>query len=148
VEGGAVAVRIRDRRAPILAALMLTVVIPVYGKLSDLFGRKPVLVIGVLVFLPARRCRQRPGTCSRCRCSARCRAAARGRSARQSTRWPVTSTRCPSAGTSRGSCRVCGESPQSLRLPSGRVPTIIAASRTPQAACSQPSLAKAEQHQG
>ena len=47
------AVRIRDRRAPILAALMLTVVIPVYGKLSDLYGRKPVLVIGVLVFLAA-----------------------------------------------------------------------------------------------
>ena|GEM_PF-3135411 len=45
------AVRIRDHRTPILAALMLTVVIPVYGKLSDLYGRKPVLVIGVLVFL-------------------------------------------------------------------------------------------------
>src|SRR5699024_993600 len=30
---------------------MLTVVIPVYGKLSDLYGGKPVLVVGVLVFL-------------------------------------------------------------------------------------------------
>src|SRR5699024_9772025 len=51
VEGGAVAVRIRDHRTPILAVLTLTLVIPVYGKLSDLYGRKPVLVIGVLVFL-------------------------------------------------------------------------------------------------
>lgn len=85
------AVRIRDPRTPILAALMMTmalvamdttivttaipqitrdlggfslvgwvfsvyllaqtVTIPVYGKLADLYGRKPVLVVGVLVFL-------------------------------------------------------------------------------------------------
>lgn len=31
--------------------LVQTVTIPVYGKLADLFGRKPVLVIGTLVFL-------------------------------------------------------------------------------------------------
>ena len=31
--------------------LAQTVTIPVYGKLADTFGRKPVLVIGVLVFL-------------------------------------------------------------------------------------------------
>ncbi len=28
-----------------------TVLVPVYGKLSDLFGRKPILVSGVLIFL-------------------------------------------------------------------------------------------------
>ena len=83
--------RTRDRRTPILIALMLamaliamdttivatavpqvvgdlggfslvgwvfsiyllaqTVTIPVYGKLADLYGRKPVLVIGIVVFL-------------------------------------------------------------------------------------------------
>jgi EmrB/QacA subfamily drug resistance transporter len=82
---------LRDRRTPVLVALMLTmalvamdttivataipqvvgdlggfslvgwvfsiyllaqtVTIPLYGKLADLFGRKPVLVIGVVVFL-------------------------------------------------------------------------------------------------
>lgn len=31
--------------------LAQTVTIPVYGKLADLYGRKPVLVIGVLIFL-------------------------------------------------------------------------------------------------
>ncbi|MCC7194517.1 MAG: MFS transporter [Gemmatimonadaceae bacterium] len=31
--------------------LAQTVTIPVYGKLSDIFGRKPVLVIGTLIFL-------------------------------------------------------------------------------------------------
>lgn len=31
--------------------LAQTVTIPVYGKLADLFGRKPVLVIGTLIFL-------------------------------------------------------------------------------------------------
>jgi EmrB/QacA subfamily drug resistance transporter len=31
--------------------LAQTVTIPVYGKLSDLFGRKPVLVVGTLIFL-------------------------------------------------------------------------------------------------
>ncbi len=31
--------------------LAQTVTIPVYGKLADLYGRKPVLVIGVIVFL-------------------------------------------------------------------------------------------------
>ncbi|CAM5434809.1 MFS transporter [Streptomyces xanthochromogenes] len=31
--------------------LAVTVTLPVYGKLSDTFGRKPVLVVGVIVFL-------------------------------------------------------------------------------------------------
>src|SRR5665811_2418656 len=31
--------------------LAQTVTIPVYGKLADLYGRKPVLVIGVVIFL-------------------------------------------------------------------------------------------------
>jgi len=31
--------------------LAQTVTIPVYGKLADLYGRKPILVIGILVFL-------------------------------------------------------------------------------------------------
>lgn len=31
--------------------LAQTVTIPVYGKLADLYGRKPVLVLGVVVFL-------------------------------------------------------------------------------------------------
>jgi EmrB/QacA subfamily drug resistance transporter len=31
--------------------LAQTVTIPIYGKLADLFGRKPVLVVGVVVFL-------------------------------------------------------------------------------------------------
>ena len=31
--------------------LTSTVSVPIYGKLSDLYGRKPILVIGVLVFL-------------------------------------------------------------------------------------------------
>ena len=28
-----------------------TVMIPIYGKLSDLFGRKPIFLIGVVIFL-------------------------------------------------------------------------------------------------
>ncbi len=31
--------------------LMQTVTTPIYGKLSDLFGRKPVLIVGVIIFL-------------------------------------------------------------------------------------------------
>jgi EmrB/QacA subfamily drug resistance transporter len=31
--------------------LTSTVVVPIYGKLSDLYGRKPILIIGVLLFL-------------------------------------------------------------------------------------------------
>jgi len=31
--------------------LMQAVTIPIYGKLSDLFGRKPVLIAGILIFL-------------------------------------------------------------------------------------------------
>ena len=31
--------------------LTSTVVVPIYGKLSDLYGRKPILVVGVLLFL-------------------------------------------------------------------------------------------------
>ncbi|MDN5925111.1 MAG: MFS transporter, partial [Xanthomonadales bacterium] len=31
--------------------LAQTVTIPIYGKLADQFGRKPVLIIGVLIFL-------------------------------------------------------------------------------------------------
>ncbi|MGH3444486.1 MAG: MFS transporter, partial [Nocardioidaceae bacterium] len=31
--------------------LAQTVTIPIYGKLADLYGRKPILVVGVLVFL-------------------------------------------------------------------------------------------------
>ncbi|OGA13707.1 MAG: hypothetical protein A3H32_16295 [Betaproteobacteria bacterium RIFCSPLOWO2_02_FULL_63_19] len=31
--------------------LMQAVTIPIYGKLSDLFGRKPVLIMGILIFL-------------------------------------------------------------------------------------------------
>src|SRR5699024_3467943 len=31
--------------------LVQTVTIPLYGKLADLFGRKPVLIFGIVVFL-------------------------------------------------------------------------------------------------
>ena len=31
--------------------LASTVMVPIYGKLSDLYGRKPILVFGVIVFL-------------------------------------------------------------------------------------------------
>ena len=31
--------------------LTSTVVVPIYGKLSDLYGRKPILIVGVLLFL-------------------------------------------------------------------------------------------------
>src|SRR5260370_6835606 len=32
--------------------LASTVVMPIYGKLSDLFGRKPIFLFGVTLFLP------------------------------------------------------------------------------------------------
>src|SRR5688572_28018711 len=28
-----------------------TVMVPIYGKLSDLFGRKPILLVGIAIFL-------------------------------------------------------------------------------------------------
>ena len=28
-----------------------TVMVPIYGKLSDIFGRKPILLIGIIIFL-------------------------------------------------------------------------------------------------
>jgi len=31
--------------------LTSTVMVPIYGKLSDIFGRKPIFLIGVVVFL-------------------------------------------------------------------------------------------------
>ena len=31
--------------------LAQTVTIPIYGKLADMFGRKPVLLVGTLIFL-------------------------------------------------------------------------------------------------
>lgn len=31
--------------------LAQTVTIPIYGKLADVFGRKPVLIVGTLIFL-------------------------------------------------------------------------------------------------
>jgi multidrug resistance protein len=46
----------RSERGPVLAAIMLStalvaVSVPVYGKLSDLFGRKPVVLWGIGLFL-------------------------------------------------------------------------------------------------
>ena len=42
-----------DRIAWVSTAYLLasTVVVPIYGKLGDIYGRRPVLVFGVLVFL-------------------------------------------------------------------------------------------------
>ena len=42
-----------DRYTWVTTAYLLTstVMIPIYGKLSDLFGRKPIFLIGVVVFL-------------------------------------------------------------------------------------------------
>src|SRR5690606_27489546 len=31
--------------------LIQTITIPVYGKLADIYGRKPILIIGVAIFL-------------------------------------------------------------------------------------------------
>lgn len=31
--------------------LIQTITIPIYGKLADLFGRKPILIFGIIVFL-------------------------------------------------------------------------------------------------
>ncbi|MGN5486378.1 MFS transporter, partial [Campylobacter coli] len=31
--------------------LASTVMVPIYGKLSDIYGRKPILVIGICIFL-------------------------------------------------------------------------------------------------
>lgn len=45
--------------------LAQTVTIPIYGKLTDLYGRKPVLVFGVAVFLLGSALSAAPGTCCR-----------------------------------------------------------------------------------
>src|SRR5690554_3893366 len=31
--------------------LVQTVTIPIYGKLADIYGRKPILILGILIFL-------------------------------------------------------------------------------------------------
>src|SRR5579863_678376 len=42
-----------DRYTWVTTAYLLTstVMVPIYGKLSDLFGRKPIFLIGVAIFL-------------------------------------------------------------------------------------------------
>src|SRR5437773_3054449 len=42
-----------DRYAWVTTAYLLTstVMVPIYGKLSDIFGRKPIFLIGVVLFL-------------------------------------------------------------------------------------------------
>ena len=42
-----------DRYTWVTTAYLLTstVMVPIYGKLSDLFGRKPIFLIGVVLFL-------------------------------------------------------------------------------------------------
>src|SRR5438309_11552731 len=42
-----------DRYTWVTTAYLLTstVMIPIYGKLSDLFGRKPIFLFGLLIFL-------------------------------------------------------------------------------------------------
>ena len=44
--------------------LTQTVTIPVYGKLADLWGRKPVLITGTLIFLAGSALARRPGAWS------------------------------------------------------------------------------------
>ena len=31
--------------------LIQTITIPVYGKLADIYGRKPILIIGIIIFI-------------------------------------------------------------------------------------------------
>jgi len=42
---------------PISAMLASTIVVPIAGKLSDIYGRKPLYMSGIVVFASARRSR-------------------------------------------------------------------------------------------
>ncbi len=50
--------------------LTSTVSVPLYGKLSDQYGRKPILIIGVLLFLAGSALCGLSGEFGPCRCSA------------------------------------------------------------------------------
>ena len=48
--------------------LASTVMVPIWGKLGDLFGRKPVLLAGIIIFLIGSWLRASPASSATCRC--------------------------------------------------------------------------------
>jgi MFS family permease len=86
---------------PISAMLASTIVTPVAGKLSDIYGRKPLYMVGIVVFASVQVCpasRRTSGSwCSR----ASCRAPGWASSCRSPRRSSATSSRRESAASTR-----------------------------------------------
>ena len=70
---------------------------PIYGKLSDLYGRRPIFIWAVGLFLRVGRSPASARRCGSSSCSAACRASAAARSSRSRSRSSPTSTRRRSA---------------------------------------------------
>ena len=93
--------------------LASTITVPFYGKLSDLYGRKPLLMIGITIFLVGSALSGLSQNMTQLIISGESRASARAPSSRSASRSSATCSRRRSAASTRASSAPSSASPRS-----------------------------------